>query len=142
MLFSTHDPNHALRYARTALLVRDGRTLAQGLVNEVLQPAQLQALYAAPVLALRDARGECDIASVHLMDPATGLYNSHLLSEGAVKLPGYRRLQGIVFREGDTRFDGRSVERAVAAALGDPDCTLVNRNAGSGTRVLVDRLLG
>jgi putative molybdopterin biosynthesis protein len=30
----------------------------------------------------------------------------------------------------------------VAAALADPDCLLVNRNAGSGTRILLDRLLG
>ncbi len=58
VLFSTHDPNHALRCAQTALLVRDGRTLAQGPVAQVLQPAQLQALYAAPVLALRDAASE------------------------------------------------------------------------------------
>jgi putative molybdopterin biosynthesis protein len=29
----------------------------------------------------------------------------------------------------------------VAAALADADCTMVNRNPGSGTRVLVDRLL-
>jgi putative molybdopterin biosynthesis protein len=31
---------------------------------------------------------------------------------------------------------------AVAAALADADCVLVNRNRGSGTRVLIDRLLG
>ena len=30
----------------------------------------------------------------------------------------------------------------MAAALGDPDCLMVNRNQGSGTRVLIDRLLG
>jgi putative molybdopterin biosynthesis protein len=30
----------------------------------------------------------------------------------------------------------------VAAALADPECTMVNRNAGSGTRVLIDKLLG
>ncbi len=29
----------------------------------------------------------------------------------------------------------------MAAALADPECLLVNRNAGSGTRVLLDRLL-
>lgn len=112
-----------------------GRLTRQGLRVKVLQVGSMGGARAA-------ARGECDIASVHLMDPATGHYNSHLLSEGAVLLPGYRRLQGIVFREDDTRFAGRSIEQAVAAALDDPDCTLVNRNAGSGTRVLVDRLLG
>ena len=46
-----------------------------------------------------------------------------------------------MFRRGDVRFEDRPLVDAVAAALADPDCTLVNRNAGSGTRVLVDRLL-
>jgi putative molybdopterin biosynthesis protein len=87
-------------------------------------------------------RGECDIASVHLMDPATGRYNEHLLTDDLVLIPGYRRMQGIVFRAGDVRFAGKSPEAAIAAALADPDCTMVNRNAGSGTRVLIDRLLG
>ena len=57
-------------------------------------------------------------------------------------LPGYRRLQGIVFRRGDVRFEGRSVEEALPLALADPDCVMVNRNRGSGTRLLIDRLVG
>jgi putative molybdopterin biosynthesis protein len=87
-------------------------------------------------------RGECDIASSHLMDPATGTYNRHLLTAGMELVPGYGRMQGLVFRPDDPRFAGRDSAAAVAAALADPACTLVNRNAGSGTRVLVDRLLG
>ncbi len=87
-------------------------------------------------------RGECDVAGVHLMDPKTGEYNRPLLTDGLELVPGYRRMQGIVFREGDARFAGRSVESAIALALHDSDCTMVNRNAGSGTRILVDRLLG
>ena len=88
------------------------------------------------------ARGECDIASVHLMDPATGRYNRHLLDDGLSLLPGYRRMQGLVFREGDARFAGQSLGGAVEAALADAHCVMVNRNAGSGTRILIDRLLG
>src|SRR5262249_4958891 len=57
-------------------------------------------------------------------------------------IPGYGRLQGIVYRPGDVRFERRPVAAAVAAALADADCVLVNRNRGSGTRVLIDRLLG
>ena len=86
-------------------------------------------------------RGECDIAGVHLMDPATGVYNRHLIDDRLLLVEGYRRMQGLVFRRGDIRFEGRPLADAVAAALADPDCTLVNRNAGSGTRLLVDRLL-
>ena len=50
-------------------------------------------------------RGECDLAGVHLLDPATGLYNRHLLATGDLQLvTGYRRLQGLVFRADDARF--------------------------------------
>jgi putative molybdopterin biosynthesis protein len=86
-------------------------------------------------------RGECDIAPVHLMDPATGDYNTPFLSPELDLLHGYRRLQGVVFRSGDVRFEGGGLAEAMAAALASPDCLMVNRNAGSGTRILTDRLL-
>lgn len=54
VLFTTHDPNHALRFADVALLIRDGRPLASGPVSAVIDGPQLQALYGSPVLALRD----------------------------------------------------------------------------------------
>ena len=85
--------------------------------------------------------GECDIAPVHLVDAVTGTYNKHLLTPGLALVPGWRRMQGFVFRRGDVRFDGRSAEAALQAALADPAILMVNRNAGSGTRVLIDSLL-
>jgi putative molybdopterin biosynthesis protein len=87
------------------------------------------------------SRGECDVAPVHLVDPATGIYNRHLLSPGLSLVPGWRRMQGFVFRPGDTRFEGLSAAAALKAALADPAVLMVNRNAGSGTRVLTDGLL-
>jgi len=87
-------------------------------------------------------RGECDVAGVHLLDPHTGAYNQPFLTPGLDLVPGYGRLQGIVFRHGDHRFKDRTAEEAIAAALGDADCLMVNRNQGSGTRALIDRLLG
>jgi putative molybdopterin biosynthesis protein len=87
-------------------------------------------------------RGECDLAGIHLLDPRTDTYNIPFLVEGVELVPGYGRRQGIVFRPGDGRFEGRTAAEAVSAALADPDCVLVNRNRGSGTRLLVDRLLG
>jgi putative molybdopterin biosynthesis protein len=87
-------------------------------------------------------RGECDVAAIHLMDPETGEYNRPLLTPALELVPGYRRLQGIVHRHGDPRFEGRSLDEAISAALAAPDCLMVNRNAGSGTRILTDRLLG
>lgn len=87
-------------------------------------------------------RGECDIAGVHLMNPKTDVYNEHLLTDSLSLQSGYRRRQGIVFRPGDSRFAGRTAEDAVALAVSDPECSMINRNAGSGTRVLIDQLLG
>jgi putative molybdopterin biosynthesis protein len=86
-------------------------------------------------------RGECDVAPIHLMDPATGEYNAPLLPADLALIPGYRRLQGIVFRRGDRRFEGRPAQEAVAAASAEAGCLMVGRNTGSGTRVLIDRLL-
>jgi putative molybdopterin biosynthesis protein len=87
-------------------------------------------------------RGECDLAGVHLLDPQTDTYNEPFLTPELELLPGYGRRQGVVFRWGDPRFEGRATLGAVAAAVADPGCVLVNRNRGSGTRMLLDRLLG
>ncbi|HVZ53591.1 MAG TPA: molybdopterin biosynthesis protein, partial [Pseudolabrys sp.] len=86
-------------------------------------------------------RGECDVAPVHLIDPASGQYNVHLVTPGLTLVPGWRRMQGILFRPGDKRFEDRSAQEALQAALADKSALMVNRNAGSGTRVLVDKLL-
>ena len=96
---------------------------------------------AASAALPRLSRGECDLAPVHLVDPATGIYNKHLLAPGLALVPGWRRMQGFVFRPGDARFEGGTADAALKAALADPAILMVNRNAGSGTRVLVDSLL-
>ena len=87
-------------------------------------------------------RGECDFAPIHLFDEATETYNTPFLGAGLELLPGWRRMQGIVFRKGDSRFEGLNAQNAVRAALADPACIMVNRNQGAGTRILIDRLLG
>jgi putative molybdopterin biosynthesis protein len=87
-------------------------------------------------------RGECDLAPIHLFDERSETYNTPFLSEGLELVPGWRRMQGIVFRNGDIRFEGLSAKAAVRAALADPTCLMVNRNQGAGTRILIDRLLG
>ncbi|MDZ7753042.1 MAG: molybdopterin biosynthesis protein [Gammaproteobacteria bacterium] len=113
-----------------------GRLQGEGLVIKSLHVGSMGGLAAA-------RRGECDIAGVHLMDPDTQEYNRPFLEPGMELVKGYRRLQGVVFRAGDARFAAAATpEEGVAAALADPRCIMVNRNAGSGTRVLIDRLLG
>jgi putative molybdopterin biosynthesis protein len=86
-------------------------------------------------------RGECDLAPVHLVDPVSGVYNAHLLRPGLALVKGWQRMQGFVHRPDDARFTGRSADDSVKAALADKNCLMVNRNAGAGTRVLIDRLL-
>ena len=86
-------------------------------------------------------RGECDVAPVHLIDSATREYNKHLIGPGLALIPGWRRMQGIVFRPGDKRFEDRSAEEALKIVLADASALMVNRNVGAGTRVLMEGLL-
>jgi putative molybdopterin biosynthesis protein len=111
-----------------------GRLMQEGLSVKALNVGSTGGLSAAK-------RGECDIAGIHLMDPTTGEYNRPYLTEGLELVRGYSRLQGIVFRPGDARFEGAHPEAVAATALADPACLMINRNAGSGTRILIDRLL-
>jgi putative molybdopterin biosynthesis protein len=87
-------------------------------------------------------RGECDLAPIHLMDPATGIYNAQYAKDGLSLVRGWQRMQGVMFRKGDMRFEGKSAQDALKTALADPDCIMVNRNAGAGTRILIDRAVG
>jgi putative molybdopterin biosynthesis protein len=112
-----------------------GEMRKRGFTSRVLHVGSMGGVAAAK-------RGECDIAGVHLMNPATDEYNRHLLNDSLSLLPGYRRRQGVVFRVGDHRFEGRTAADAITLANEDSGCTMINRNPGSGTRVLVDRLLG
>jgi putative molybdopterin biosynthesis protein len=87
-------------------------------------------------------RGECDIAGIHLLDPVTGIYNRAYVDDTLRLVRGYGRLQGVVHRRDDPRFAGLDAAGAIAHASRDPACLMANRNAGSGTRLLIDRLLG
>jgi putative molybdopterin biosynthesis protein len=79
-------------------------------------------------------RGECDVAPMHLFDPETGEYNRPFLDEGLDLVRGYARLQGVVTRPDE--------KRPTEELIADPELRMVNRNRGSGTRVLIDQLLG
>jgi len=111
-----------------------GRLAEAGLAARILATGSQGGL-----AALR--RRECDVAPIHLLDPTGGAYNTPFLTEGTRLIPGWRRMQGLVFRPGDPRFEGRGLEEALAAVLADAEAILVNRNQGSGTRMLMDRLL-
>jgi putative molybdopterin biosynthesis protein len=86
-------------------------------------------------------RGECDLAGIHLLNANTDEYNVPFLTPGLELIRGYGRVQGVVFRKGDPRFEGKTVVEAVTGVKRDAGCVMVNRNKGSGTRALIDRLL-
>ncbi len=86
------------------------------------------------------ARGEADVAGAHLRDEQTGEYNvdyvRHILPGRPVTLVTLvTRSMGLIVAAGNPKGI-----RGVAD-LARPDVTIVNRQAGSGTRVLLDARL-
>lgn len=87
------------------------------------------------------SRSECDLAGIHLLDPVTSSYNDTYKPGSADLVTGYGRMQGIVHRPDDSRFKGKSIDLAIESAISDPSSILINRNRGSGTRIVLDELL-
>jgi putative molybdopterin biosynthesis protein len=112
-----------------------GRLAEQGFTARTVSIGSLGGVAAA-------RRAECDFAPVHLLDPESDSYNEHLAGDGLSLIRGWQRMQGVLHRRGDPRFAGQNAEQAIKTALADPTCLMVNRNAGAGTRILIDRLLG
>ncbi len=101
-----------------------------GLVTKVINVGSLGGLHSVK-------RGEADVAGIHLLDEATGLYNLPFydrfgLKGKAVLVKGYSREQGFLLPPGNPKgvkgFDN----------LFEGDLMVINRNRGSGTRILVD----
>jgi putative molybdopterin biosynthesis protein len=89
----------------------------------------------AGLLALKDGRSH--LGGTHLLDPETGEYNVAYLRQYAPDLPVRlvtlaHREQGLIVRSGNPKGI-RSLED-----LARNDVSFVNRQAGSGTRVLLD----
>ena len=85
-------------------------------------------------------RGEGDVGGTHLLDADTGRYNEAFLPSGVRLVPGYNRRQGIAFRPDDRSLAGLD-QRALVTEIRSDRHRMVNRNPGSGTRVLIDDLL-
>jgi len=86
------------------------------------------------------ARGEGDIAGTHLLDADTGRYNESFLPQGVRLVSGYDRRQGIVYRVDEPGLSTLDDERLLEEIRSDR-FRMVNRNPGSGTRILIDQLL-
>ena len=87
------------------------------------------------------ARGHCDVAPIHLLDPRSGRYNHDFVPPACSLVPGYGRMQGLVTRPDETRLVAATAPFALPTAVLDPAVQMVNRNRGSGTRVVIDELL-
>ena len=84
--------------------------------------------------------GESDISGIHLFDEDTQTYNIPFIRRdwpagAAVLIRGYRREQGLMVRKGNPKGVKDLKD------LSKRQVRLVNRNTGSGTRELLDRLL-
>ena len=85
-------------------------------------------------------RGETDIAGTHLLDERTGEYNISFLDRYGIKdktilVRGYDRRQGLIVKKGNPkRITGPE-------DLLREDLSFINRNPGSGTRILLDMKL-
>jgi putative molybdopterin biosynthesis protein len=94
-----------------------GELRRRGFTSKVIAAGSQAGLEAA-------RKGQCDLAGIHLLDESTNRYNEPFVTDEVELVRGYVRRQGVVSRNGDET--GR----------------LVNRNRGSGTRILIDRLVG
>lgn len=89
----------------------------------------------AGLIALQ--KGNCHVAASHLLDLETGEYNSpfikkHFSNLKIVLMNLAHREQGLIVRKGNP-LDIRTIK-----SLANKELTFVNRQEGSGTRVLLD----
>ena len=85
-------------------------------------------------------RGEAQMGAIHLLDESTGEYNNSYIAKhfphGGVKLlKGVKRVQGIMVAKGNPK-NIKSFED-----MARDDISYVNRQKGSGTRILCDFLI-
>lgn len=84
-------------------------------------------------------RGEADISGIHLLDEKTNIYNIPFLERYRVKdallIRGYIREQGFMFRR---ELGFKSIEDIIKNIY---KLEFINRNKGSGTRILFDKFL-
>ncbi|MGQ9676268.1 MAG: substrate-binding domain-containing protein [Chloroflexota bacterium] len=86
------------------------------------------------------ARGEAHLAGCHLLDTETGQFNLPFIrkvlpDQPVVLVNLVRRLQGLMVPRGNPKHISGIVD------LADPSISFVNRQWGSGTRVLLDHKL-
>jgi putative molybdopterin biosynthesis protein len=113
--------------------------LAQFLARRSRRLVSVNAGSQGGLIALR--RGEAHFAGSHLLDPETGIYNETYiktyLPDCPVSVFGWvGREQGLIIAKGNPK------NISTLNDLQRPDVVYINRQRGSGTRVLLDYYLG
>lgn len=110
-----------------SILARQGKTLSSAHVGSM-----------GGIMALK--RGEAHIAPIHLLSEETGEYNQayiqkYLTEEKVALIKGVKREQGFMVAKGNPKgiFSVDDLKKK--------DVAFVNRQKGSGTRILLDYLL-
>ena len=85
-------------------------------------------------------RGEVHIAGLHLLDPSTGESNLPFLRR-SLKGSGYEVVTFATWEEGLLVRPGNPKSIRTAADLTEPTVTIINREEGSGARVLLEQRL-
>lgn len=85
-------------------------------------------------------RGEVHVAGMHLFDPVTGESNLPFLRR-SLKGDGYEVVTFATWEEGFLVRQGNPLSIRTVADLVEPMVTLVNREEGSGARLLLDQKL-
>jgi len=68
VLFSTHNPEHAVQVATRIAVLRDGAIMVDGPPPEIITPPLIRTLYGVAVSTLTNAEGQMVIVPV--MEPA------------------------------------------------------------------------
>jgi len=110
-------------------------------VQDLFPDASIKALNAGSIGGVSAInREEADIAGIHILDEDSNQYNIPILRklkilDKAVLVRGYNRQQGLIMPHGNPK--GISGFKDLLRE----DLTLINRNTGSGTRILLDTKL-
>lgn len=85
-------------------------------------------------------RGEAHLAGIHLLDEETGEYNTsfirkYLGNENIIRIEGVKRIQGLLVKNGNPKGINCLED------IQKEGIRYVNRQKGSGTRILLDYLL-
>ena len=112
------------------LILQHMRTRMPNLVFKVVNIGSLGGFNAV-------LRGEADISGVHILDENTNEYNieqlrSQKLFDQVSLIRGYSREQGFIVTKGNTK------DITSLSDLLRDDIVFLNRNPGSGTRILID----